>query len=369
MPTPLSRFIGSYANHRFNPFTGGDMAVAKTEDHVAVPTSSPFCLQLLEVPRKDEPSSVVIYNYSDSITMTEVSTSPTLGQYRVDYPTPDGLGTGLIEFNSGDAGKDIRIEYMGTGSPIVAEILDGLIPWPSPSPGENQGVIFKAGVATWAYFPKRYFHEGNAIYHASGEDESSVLFRFKKGANDSKVFLELKGAKLHQGYYTELKDHSHGGATGANGGHDHDGPSHSHGPGTLAGIQDPHYGHDSGGENALGGDDAVTINSGDTGVAGTGKTSSVSDHTHSINADGGSPKTYPDQLKVYIDSVDKTAEILSKAGLSKLGDGLDSHAFVTAGTGEMDITSLLASGTMHELKITEPVADKGGRVLLHLEVY
>jgi len=74
-------------------------------------------------------------------------------------------------------------------------------------------------------------------------------------------------------------------------------------------------------------------------------------------------------VKVYIDGVDKTSEILSLSGLGHLGDGTDSHGFVTTGTGEMDITALLAGGTMHEIKITEPVSGRGGRVLLHLEIH
>lgn len=372
MTIPIARFISGYQNHRFNPFTGADMAVSKTEDHIPVPSSSPFCLQLLEVPRKEIPSTVVIYDYPDGITMTEVATSPTLGQYRVDYPIADGgHGTGMIEFNSGDAGKDIRVQYKATGSPVIAEFLDTLVSWPSPSPGANQGVIFKSGVPTWAYFPKRYFHEGSAIYHASGETKSSFLFRFKKGANDTKALLELKGAELHQGFYTELADHDHGGTTGANGGHST--PAHSHDQGSLAGSQPKHFhDYDQGDGAAVSlhtsqdGDEAVTI-SGSTGSAGSGSTP---DHAHDIPSDSTTPKTYPDQLKVYIDGVDKTANILALlSGWTKLGDGTNTHVFVTAGTGELDITSLLAGGTMHEIMVTEPIAAAGGRVLLHLEVY
>jgi hypothetical protein len=381
---PLSRFIGGYANHRSNPFTGDDMAVSKTEDHVSVPTSSPFCLQLIEVPRKDSPSSVVIFNYSDGTTVAEVVTSPTLGQFRVDYPSPDGQGTGLLEFNSGDAGKDIRIVYMATGSPIVAEFLDGFVRWPSPTPGENQGVIFKSGAPAWAYFPKRYFHEGNALHHPAGENESCVLFRFKKGANDTKVYLDLKGTKVHQGFYSELAPHNHQGSTGQGGEHTHPIPSHAHpvGERSLTGTQPrhshtyvdlhPEEGYDV--DNLVtgeGGDDQVSVQFTSTNTEGSGElqTDSSETHAHDIPDAGGNEKTYPDRLQIYIDGVDKTANVLALSGLAMLGDGTAGHGFVTSGTGEIEIAALLGSGSMHEIKITEPISGKGGRTLIHLEVY
>ena len=363
MTTPASRFIGGYANHRYNPFTSADMAISKTEDHVAVPSSSPFCLQLLEVPRKETPSTVVVYNYTDGITMTEVVTSPTLSQYRVDYPSPAGQGTGMIEFNSGDGGKDIRVQYKATGSPVIAEFLDTLVHWPSPTPGQNQGVIFQGGVPIWAYFPKRYFHSENVIYNAADEFESHLIFVFKMGVNDTKAFLRLEGAKLHQGYYSELAQHIHGvGITSQASG------AHQHAAGSLAGSQPQHthrYGNNVDYATGLSGDDAVSI---------SGSVAQQSDHQHYVSGNtanaGGSPKTYPDQLKIYIDGVDKTANILALlSGWTKLGDGTNTHALVTASTGELDITALLGGWAGHEIWVTEPVSGAGGRVLLNLEVY
>lgn len=374
MTTPISRFIGGYADHRYNPFTSADMAISKTEDHVAVPSSSPFCLQLLEVPRKETPSTVVVYNYTDGITMTEVVTTPTLGQYWVDYPSPAGQGTGMIAFNSGDAGKDIRVQYKATGSPVVAEFLDTFIPWPSPTPGQNQGVIFQSGVPIWAYFPKRYFHSENVIYNAADEFESQLIFDFKMGANDSKVILRLKGAKVHQAFYTELMQHTHGpGSLGTDqpGNHSHTLADHTH-----AATQPSHTHYyqaavpGTSTQSGIGGADNPTI-------AGSGQLSSASagNHSHGVSSgvtasQGTTPKTYPDSLKAYIDGVDKTANILALlSGWTKLGDGTNTHALVTAGTGELDITALVPAGTYHEIIVTEPVSAAGGRVLLHLEVY
>jgi hypothetical protein len=336
MTTPNSRFIDTYVNHRKNPFTGADLAVDKTEDHVPIPASSPFFIQLVELPRKDTPSSVSVYCYTSSSYFTEVTSAPAQGEFRVDYPDPDGEGTGLIEFNSNDAGKDLRIEYKATGSPIVAEILDGKLSWPSPTPGENQTVIMKTSVPTWAFMPCRYFHERDVVHNAGGESESCLLFRFKKGGNNTKVFLELKGAKTWQGHYTEFGQHNHA-------------------PGTLIGYQFNHrheYAADLGGilYTEYAGDEDVTI---------VGSTATA----------GATAKTYPNAFKVYIDGVDKTSDILALSGLAALGDGTSGHAFVTTGTGEMEITSLLGGGSMHEIKVTEPVSAAGGRCLLHLEVY
>ncbi len=398
MTVPASRFIGGYANWRYNPFTAADMAVPKTEDHVTVPISSPNCLQLLESPRKNTPSSVVIYNYTKSVTMTEVLTSPILNQYRVDYPPPDGSGTGLIEFNSANAGDDIRVTYYGTGSPIVGEFLDALVPWPSPSPGQNQTIIWKSNVPTWAYLPKRYFHEGSVLHDSAGEEESCVWFRFKKGPNDTVVLLELKGKKAHQGFWRELRNHTHttpeiaAGVTGSGGGftigqHAHDVDSHVHPAGTLAGSQPTHQHTYEAAEGTwdnstqAGGNNPVTI-TGSTGSAGSatddagghtqpGHTHTTPVHAAGVTGDSGTgAKTYPDQLKVYIDGVDKTSAILALlSGWTGLGNGNSTHVFVTTGTGEMDITSMLGAGTMHEIKITEPQSSKGGRVLIHCEVY
>ena len=384
MSTPTARFINGYANWRLNPFTAADMAVDKTEDHVPIPASTPYLFQCLEVPRKDTPSSVVIYNYSDGITMTEVahSATPTQGQYAVDYPSPDGSGTGLIRFNSNDVGKDIRVTYKATGSPVVTEFLDTLVPWPSATPGENQIVGFKSNLPTWMYNPIRLFHSENVIYNVAGEDESSLIFDFKKGANESVVYLRLKGAKLHQGYYTEVGEHLHeaGTLTTSNaGGHSHT-MAHMHTAGSLAGSQakhnhtyweissgNPTYPHSTSSD----GDDAVGI-SGSTAGSSASSTGTESAHKHNVtgSTDLYSPtaKTYPDSLKVSVDSVDKTANILALSGLDKLGDGTDTHGFVVTGTGEMDITSLLAGGAWHEIKLTEPTAAMGGRVLLSLEL-
>ena len=128
-----NRFFQSWANRRRNPFTDQETPVEKQETGLIIPTSAPYLVQLLEVPLKELPSSVTVYNVTDSQYMTEVATSPAQGQFRVDYPEPNGEGTGLIEFNSADAGKVINVSYKGTGSPVITEFLDAIVAEYSPA--------------------------------------------------------------------------------------------------------------------------------------------------------------------------------------------------------------------------------------------
>jgi hypothetical protein len=363
MPLPTERFKNAYSNWRYNPFTDAYMTIDKTEDNLYIPSSSPYTIQLLELPKKEAPSTVTVYCYDISDYFTEVLTAPAQGEFRVDYPPTDGKGTGLIEFNQNDAGKQVRIFYKATGSPVLEEFLNTKISWPDGTPSDRQIAAYLSSTQkfTWRDNPIRMFHEGNAVYHSSGENESCVLFRFKKAATEGEVLLELKGAKLHQAFYTELKQHNHGDGSlvGSQ-------PTHPHGPGTLTGTQPNHTHPDvvtGTSQTGQGGNQAVTVNGGQV-AAGGGDAVTITGDT--ANA-GGSPKTYPNALKVYIDGVDKTSNILTKSGLGALGDGTSGHAFVTAGTGEMDITDLITSDGFHEIKITEPQND-GGKCLIHLEM-
>ena len=359
---PIEKYKEGYSNHRWNPFTDADMAIDKTEDNLYIPSSSPYLIQLLELPRKDTPTTITVWCYDIGAYFTEVLTAPAQSEFRVDYPPTDGEGTGLVEFNQNDAGKQVKIVYKATGSPVLEEFLDTKISWPAETPTDRQIAVFLSSLNNfaWRSNPLRYFHEDNVVYNSAGEDESSMLFRFKKAATEGKVLLELKGAKLHQAYYSELKRHLHAAGTLGQ-------PTHTHGKNTLAGTQPTHY-HQyyyySGAtildNTTNAGDDAVTI-TGDMAAAGgdaiTGSTANT----------GVGAKTYPNALNVYVDGVDKTSQILEKAGMAALGDGTSSHAFVTTGTGEMDITDLITSDGFHELKITEP-QNAGGRCLLHMEL-
>ena len=359
MALPTERFKDSYSNWRYNPFDDTSLAVDKTEDNLYIPSSSPFAIQLLELPRKDDPSTVTVYCYDTTTYFTEVATAPAQGEFRVDYPPADGKGTGLVQFNQLDANKQVRIFYEATGSSILEEFLNTKLSWPAGTPGERQIVAIVGSAPVWRNNPIRMFHEGNAVYHSSGEDESCVLFRFKKTSAEGKILLELKGAKLHQAYYTELFRHQHDAGSLAQ-------PTHTHAKGTLAGSQPNHkhpvYEGTIWAETRDGGNDAVTI----TGSTAAGGSDAI---TGSTANSGVTAKTYPNALKVYVDGTDKTAQILAKAGMAALGDGTAGHAFVTTGTGEMDITDLITSDGFHTLKITEPQSNAAGRCMIHLEMY
>jgi len=364
---PIERYKENYVNWRYNPFSDAYMLVDKTEDNLYIPASSPFLIQLLELAKKETPSTVTVWCYDTSGYFAEVATAPAQSQFRVDYPPADGKGTGLVEFNQNDAGKRVRIFYKATGSPILEEFLNTKISWPAGTPTDRQIAAYQSSTQKfiWRSNPIRMFHEGNAVYHSSGESESCVLFRFKKAVSEGKVFLELKGAKLHQAFYTELKQHDH--AAGALVGSQ---PTHQHGPGTLAGTQSTHR-HSFVAQTGpttiyttYAGNDAVDV---DSGLTAAGGNDAVAISGNTANA-GGSPKTYPNALKVYLNGVDKTSQILAKAGMAALGDGTSGHVFVTTGTGEMDVTDLITSDGFWEIKITEP-QNAGGKCLIHLEMY
>ena len=116
------------SNIRINPFVGSGGAttyVNLTETHI-VPSVSPFVIRLNEVPEKRDPSNmkcVYVDNTTGAVTtraLTEVAATPAAGQFRPDYSTKadkdDSWNTGLIEFNSADAGKIVQITYTGMGT-------------------------------------------------------------------------------------------------------------------------------------------------------------------------------------------------------------------------------------------------------------
>lgn len=116
------------SNIRINPFTGDGGAttyVNLTETHI-IPSVSPFVIRLNEVPEKRDPSNIkavwVDSNTGDvtSNALTEVAATPSAGEFRPDYSTKadgnEAWNTGLIEFNSADAGKIVQITYTGMGT-------------------------------------------------------------------------------------------------------------------------------------------------------------------------------------------------------------------------------------------------------------
>jgi len=80
-------------------------------------------------------------------------------------------------------------------------------------------------------------------------------------------------------------------------------------------------------------------------------------------------KAYGDGLLVDIDGTDVTSLILAATGWAAIGDGTNTHAFHTTGTGEMDISSWLSFAPgLHTIRVQEPVLGRGCKVMLHCEV-
>jgi len=319
MTLPIERFKESYVNRRHNPFTDADMAIDKEEDHLFIPGGAPYTIQLLEQPRLNDPTSITVYCYDDVAFLTEVAGAPAQGEFRTDYPPDDGEGTGLVEFNNLDAGKEVRFNYKATGSPVLAEFSDTKVSYPAGDPVDNQIIAFDTGAPTWKYNPKPYFHEGSVIYNAAGEDESCLLFRFKRRAEDQKVYLELKGAKLHQGFYSELAAHTHGIGT-------YDAaaaPTHNHSLSGLTIAQGGDHGHAIG---TL----AVVAAAAHSHAKGTLVNAGAADHLHAkgtiATQNGGVAHTHPfGTLAVGSES----AHTHTKGTLAAVAVGTHTHGFGT----------------------------------------
>ncbi len=105
--------INPIVDYRFDPFTGVVQDVAVTERSL-IPANSPYWIQLNELPKEDTPSTVTVTQVGGG-SFTEVASPPAAGEYRVDYQ----YKTGLVEFNSADAGKEMEITYRGLGAIVL----------------------------------------------------------------------------------------------------------------------------------------------------------------------------------------------------------------------------------------------------------
>jgi hypothetical protein len=81
-----------------------------------------------------------------------------------------------------------------------------------------------------------------------------------------------------------------------------------------------------------------------------------------------SVKQHLDSCVIKVDGTDVTSDVLTATGWDEVGDGTDTHNFVTTGTGEMDASSWVAySAGYHILEVSEPTSGYGGRVMIHIE--
>lgn len=126
-------------NHRFDAIAGTTEYVVITGEVHAIPGSGTYRVRLNEYPDADyaEPTSgtsLYVRTPASSTAWTQVSGSPGLNEYRVD----ETYLSGWVEFNSGNADDVILVNYRGTGSNGMAEMINSLnyagICSPSPIP-------------------------------------------------------------------------------------------------------------------------------------------------------------------------------------------------------------------------------------------
>lgn len=115
------------SDYRYEPFSDISSGVTLTERHL-IPATSPYVVRLNEVPQKNSPSTMMVKEITDvngevityGSTFDEVAANPSANQFWPDYNTGadgnDNWNTGLLEFNSSDAGKLIEVSYTGTGT-------------------------------------------------------------------------------------------------------------------------------------------------------------------------------------------------------------------------------------------------------------
>lgn len=253
------------------------------------------------------------------------------------------------------------------------------------------------------------------VYALEGEKDvdptnSKRLFFHIRGGRPDTVTLYLRGDRFSTTYYTELGRHTHGlNLDTANAGglsnHTHTlslgsvtvSEAGGHGHTIKANVEDPND-HD-----ALEMHDA-DLNNVDLGPLVGLSVSSSGQHTHTVNAAGGTadaggaagahdhsisgntqtgginsadaayqartgvPRTYLDDLRVVVDGTDLTNDITNRLGWAKLGDGTSSHPLVTGGTGPVPLELLGLDLSEGEHVIELRVGNGGGRVLYNLYV-
>jgi len=262
-------------------------------------------------------------------------------------------------------------------------------------------------------------YSGNGIV----DDGNSFKLWFKTEGVSPTVKIALKGEAFPARFYTELGYHTHS-FTGVAHAHAITDPTHrhsvsigSHGHGsTQYGLSTHNHsiGLTSGGRSV---EHAHSYETG--GAGGPGSTGpDIPTHTHAVSGSTGTPsasqaieatdigsknsayvatgitvsnqtaagsngyagvnggaissvqKLYAKGLTVQIDGTNVTGDILTATGWAAIGDGLGTHAFHTAGTGELDASAFQAyAAGFHLLEIIEGESGFGSSLLAHIESY
>jgi hypothetical protein len=175
----------------------GDEVAITAEAHV-VGEDLPGYVLLVEVPLQEAPSTVVIT--AGGIPMTEVTTDPLVGQFKVTYA---GSLMGGIVFNGADYGLAILVDYKGRGSNVFARDInqlqslkfdaDGSIPLGGPL--QLPDGLEAAPSATFTTDPDTgfYSHAANAIGVTVGGTEIGVWDATGLHVNGALVAATLAG--------------------------------------------------------------------------------------------------------------------------------------------------------------------------------
>lgn len=251
--------------------------------------------------------------------------------------------------------------------------------------GDYVWKIYDTSISDWKVIEKtrsigRNYHGADVI-----DENNPIIIPFYVDASHTSVKVKLWGKNFPSFHYTELPAHNHGGATFATAAHIHTGPVHKHdmssGTAVAAGAHDHggSTGNTSAGTYLLAGQIHTIPNqanhahsiSGDTGNSGGGNTGAAS-ASSAIPTAGISGGTLNDTQKVnvddlielYITAVDGTwgtAKTKSTTGFSSIAN-INSNG----GTDEVDIFAYVTVGSFMYLRIVEPTAKKGGKILWHI---
>jgi hypothetical protein len=179
-----------FYNWRFQPFTEISYPVELEEEHTIEwhEEWNSYGIELHESPYLESPSNIdIIEDVTGGITFTEVprATNPNSGQYRVDYDAETYFGTGRIEFNAADNGKEILVDYKGMGTVVKNRYY------------LEQYSIISTNLSVsgniWRVDGPQIFNQIDAALEYHCFDDSDTNVEYGTNGTDNKTSLELTG--------------------------------------------------------------------------------------------------------------------------------------------------------------------------------
>lgn len=179
----------SFVNWRYQQFEGTYVPVLITDEPQTIEFHTDwnaYGIQLSEVPQKATPSTLSIEEVGTGTptTFTEVpfNQAPGAGEFRVDYETTNQFGTGRIQFNGADDGKQVLVTYYGLGSIVspdnFATVLAGeTIPGALTVSGLLTATTLAAGATALS---STLAVTGESTFTGGFKTEGSVLIKMKK---------------------------------------------------------------------------------------------------------------------------------------------------------------------------------------------